>query len=100
MSKSAEIARLQTSLKTMDQVDLLVDHFFSDGVYGRLCTIEAGDTVIGKKHKTNHLAILLEGTATISSKDGTATYKAPHIIYSHVGDKRAVQAHTDRKAPV
>lgn len=94
MSKSAEIKQLQTTMQQMEQVEPLVDHFFSDHVYGRLCIIEAGHTVVGKLHKTNHLAVLLEGTATISSKYGTATYKAPHIIPSFKGDKRAVIAHT------
>lgn len=94
MTKAAEVLKLQETMKNMEQIEPHVDHFFSDGVYGRLCVIEAGDTVIGKTHKTNHLSILLEGTATISSKYGTATYKAPHIIYAFAGDKRAVAAHT------
>lgn len=94
MTKAAEILKLQETMKEMEQVDPHVDHFFSDNVYGRLCVIEAGHTVVGKVHKTNHLSILLEGTATISSKYGTATYKAPHIIYAFKGDKRAVVAHT------
>lgn len=97
MSKSAEIKQLQATMQEMEQVEPHVDHFFSDHVYGRLCVIEAGCTVVGKTHKTNHLSILLEGTATISSKYGTATYKAPHVIYAFKGDKRAVVAHTKVK---
>jgi hypothetical protein len=97
MTKTTEIFKLQETMKTMEQVIPHIDHFFSDNVYGRLCIMEADDRVIGKVHKTNHLSILLEGTATISSKYGTATYKAPHIIYAFKGDKRAVLAHTKVK---
>jgi len=97
MTKSTEINRLQDTLSQMPQIECHLDHFFSDGVYGRVCTIEAGDTVIGKFHKTNHLSILLEGTCTVTSKYGTATYKAPYVIHALKGDKRAVFANTKVK---
>lgn len=85
------------ALDESQKVEMHVDHFFSDGVYARVCTIEPGCAVIGKTHKTNHLSVILEGTITISSKYGTALYNAPYIIHSMAGDKRAVIAHTKVK---
>lgn len=97
MSKSAEVLKLQETMKEMPQIECHLDHFFSDGVYARVCVIEAGNTVVGKVHKTNHLSVLLEGTCTVTSKYGTAKYTAPYIIHALKGDKRAVFANTTVK---
>ena len=97
MSKTSKVLKLQKTMQKMPQIDCHLDHFFSDGVYARICVIEVGDTVIGKFHKTNHLSILLEGTCTVTLKYGTATYTAPYVIHALKGDKRAVFAHNKVK---
>lgn len=97
MSKTNAINKLKETMEVMEQIEPLVEHYFSEGIYARLMTLNAGDSVVGKQHKKGHLAILLEGEVSVSSKYGTAIYKAPYIVQSMPGDRRAFIAHTPSK---
>jgi hypothetical protein len=88
---------IQTEIEKHDQVEIPIEHFFSDGVYARHMTVQEDGIVVGKVHKHNHLAILLEGTVRVSSKYGTALYSAPYVINVNKGDKRAFYAVTKVK---
>lgn len=85
---------IQTEIEKHEQIDIPVEHFFSEGLYARHMTVEEDGVVVGKVHKHSHLAILLEGTVRVSSKYGTALYSAPYVINVNAGDKRAFYAVT------
>jgi len=89
------IRRFERAISDRPQIDIAVDHFFSDGVYGRVMDMPASTALVGATHKHNHLAILLSGTVLVSSKYGKVTYQAPAIVNVFAGDKRAFFAITD-----
>ena len=97
MSRTNAINKLKETMIAMEQIEPLIEHYFSEGLYARLMTLNVGDSVVGKQHKKGHLAILLEGEVSVSSKYGTAIYKAPYIVQSMPGDRRAFVAHTSSK---
>lgn len=88
---------IQTEIEKHEQIDIPIEHFFSEGMYGRHMTVPQDGVVVGKVHKHAHLAILLEGTVRVSSKYGTAVYSAPYVINVNAGDKRAFYAVTQVK---
>lgn len=88
---------IQNEIEKHEQIDIPIEHFFSEGMYGRHMTVPEDGIVVGKVHKHSHLAILLEGTVRVSSKYGTAVYSAPYVINVNAGDKRAFYAVTQVK---
>jgi len=70
-----------------------VRHIFAPGVYAREITINAGEFIVGKLHKTSHINIISEGDISVKTEFGTNRYKAPYTFVSQVGTKRVVFAH-------
>ena len=76
--------------------DLLVEHHFAPGVYVRQMFMPAGLVVTGKVHKTEHVSIISSGTVTVATEnEGSVTIEGPYTFINHIGDKRAVYAHTE-----
>lgn len=88
---------IQTEIEKHEQIEIPIEHFFSEGMYGRHMTVPQDGVVVGKVHKHAHLAMLLEGTVRVSSKYGTAVFSAPYVINVNKGDKRAFYAVTKVK---
>lgn len=86
---NATLHALDKLIEALPQADLPLDHFFSDGIYMRVMTLEPSTLLTGKTHKHNHLAILLEGQVAVHSRQGTAVFEAPYIVNVLAGDKRA-----------
>ena len=83
-----------------DECDLT--HYFTPvnkkygcGVYARELRMPKGSIVVGKLHKQDHLAFLLEGEVTIISENFKETVKAPHTFVSPIGAKRAFFVHEE-----
>jgi len=70
-----------------------VRHIFAPGVYAREITINPGEFIVGKLHKTSHINIISEGDISVKTEFGTHRYKAPYTFVSQVGTKRVVFAH-------
>lgn len=70
-------------------------HYFADGMYGRLLPIDAGMVVVGKMHRHEHLVILLSGKCVISTADGMRRFTGPQVWVSKPGEKRALVTLTD-----
>ena len=75
--------------------DLPFVNHFSEGLYCRELPIPAGVFLTGKVHKQDHLAMLIKGEIAIVNGDDTVHLKAPVIIPSKAGVKRAILAITD-----
>jgi len=71
------------------------NNYFSDGIYAREMLIKAGSVVVGKKHKTRHLNILVSGTLSIWTVQGKMKITGPCIFESLPGVQKTVYAHTD-----
>lgn len=78
-----------------DIIEGETDHYFADGVYVRVLKIPAGNYAVGKAHRTEHITMLIKGTATITGEDGIArVVSAPFICVSKPG-KKFVYCETD-----
>ena len=102
LARRAKIAALEESIAHQDPAHALVvadvtRHYFASGVYCREARIPAGATVVGKIHRTQHLAILLKGRVAIAT-EGQAEpeiFDAPRIMVAPAGIKRVAHALTD-----
>ena len=65
--------------------DCPVLNMFSDGVYARTVTMPKGSIIIGKKHLTRHLNIVLTGSAKVWMDGEYMFVNAPDIIESKEG---------------
>ena len=88
------------TMKLPDEVrlepeDFPTFHHFSEGVYLREFHIKAGEYVVGKIHRHNHMALMIKGRAKVVSEYGNEIMDAPFIWESQAGTKRAVLALTD-----
>lgn len=82
-------------MRLLPQVELETKHHFADGMYIRELFRPAGTLIVGKVHRKEHFYILLSGEITVITGDVREHFKAPKIIVSPSGTKRAVLAHTD-----
>src|SRR3990167_10538263 len=82
-------------MREMPQVQLRTNHYFADGIYAREVFRPAGTVIIGKVHKKEHLYIVTQGCVRVVMDDTTMEYRAPAVIVSKPGTKRAVYALED-----
>lgn len=78
-------------------LELPVQHYFSQGVYGREMFIPAGTLVTGKIHKYTQLNVLLCGDLSVMTEDGVKRVKPPFVVVSPPGTKRVAFAHEDTR---
>lgn len=91
-----QIDALQRTMRHLPQFELPTRHYFADGMYCRELFRPAGCTIVGKVHKREHFYIVLSGEVTVTGEGKPPErIKAPRIIVSSPGTKRAVFAHED-----
>jgi hypothetical protein len=78
-----------------EQAEFPVKHHFSNGVYTRELTIPKDAILTGKIHKASQTNILLKGEISVLTEHGIERLKAPQIIVSPPGTKRAGYAHEE-----
>ena len=76
-------------------VDALTSHHFCAGMYARELRIPAGAVMVGKVHAQQNFFVLVKGAITLATPDGPVTIRAPYMVVTQPGDKRAVFAHED-----
>ena len=80
---------VELELKELDvKKDLPVLNIFSDGVYSRTIFMPAGTIVVGKKHKTRHLNMVMSGKARVWMDGEVRDIMAPDIIESKEGCRK------------
>lgn len=62
--------------------DLGHTNMFSDGVYARTIFMPKGMFVVGKRHLTRHLNVVLTGKATVWIEGEMVQIKAPYVFES------------------
>lgn len=90
-----DIERLQTALSAHPQVELPTKHHWADGMYIRELFRPKDTLIVGKVHLREHFYIVLSGEVTVVGDGKRERIKAPRIIVSAPGTKRAVYAHED-----
>lgn len=89
------IVRFENELLKHEQVEIPVVQYFCNGVYLRQIKIPAGTLLTGKIHKFPCLSIIAEGEIEVVTDQGPKHIKAPCVIESPAGVKRAGYAITD-----
>lgn len=95
LPERADIDAMQAVMSRMPQAELETFHHFADGMYCRELPRPAGTTIVGKVHRREHFYIVLSGEVTVTGDGYRERIKAPRIIVSKPGTKRAVYAHVD-----
>ena len=90
-----KVNAIEALMAQQPQVDLKVDHYFSEGVYARALEIPAGIQLTGKIHKFEQLNILAKGKMKVLVGDFYKTVEAPFIVVSPPGTKRIAIALED-----
>ena len=80
---------IEDHISGLPQTEFRVEHYFSDGLYVRELHIPKDQVITGKIHKRGHINFLMKGEILVN--DGTESYhlKAPMIIKSEPGTRRA-----------
>ena len=81
--------------ETGEQEISLEQNHFADGVYARELFIPKGQILVGAKHKTEHLNVVLKGEISIATREGIIFIEAPCIFKSDVGIRKVGLAHED-----
>lgn len=87
-----KIFAAEAFMKEQPQVNIPVQHYFSQGVYAREITIPAGVILTGEIHKFAQLNILSKGRMQVYTEEGIKEVEAPFTVVSPPGTKRI--AHT------
>jgi quercetin dioxygenase-like cupin family protein len=69
--------------------ELPLKHHIANGIYARELFIPAGTALVGKIHRTEHLSFVMKGAILVTTDDGVRLVRAPEIIHSQPGAKRA-----------
>lgn len=94
-SAREKIQVLESALLAMPQVEVPLTHYFAPGLYLREMTLQKHTVLTGKIHKTEHFCILSKGSVTVVTEEGKTHLRAPAVIHSMPGAKRAIHAHED-----
>jgi hypothetical protein len=89
------VLAIEREMRKQPQLDLPLEHIFSDGVYARKLFIPKGVMLTGQIHKYQQLNILLMGDISVLVGDEVKRLQAPFIVVSPPGTKRIAYAHED-----
>tara|TARA_R110000765_G_scaffold170696_1_gene275683 strand:- start:1974 stop:2432 length:459 start_codon:yes stop_codon:yes gene_type:complete len=93
------IAALENGMALLDSdidIDEQTFHMFAPNLYSRTLKMKAGQSVVGKIHKTEHLFAVQSGRCRVFSEtEGLVEYEGPMQMITKIGTKRAVLALTD-----
>lgn len=87
------IENLEKFLMQHEQLDIEVNHHFSNGVYAREMHLPKDALIVGKIHRHQNLNVLSSGEVTVLSIDGLNRVMAPHTFVARPGVKRVIFAH-------
>lgn len=68
---------------------------FSEGVYARTIAMPKGAIIVGKKHKTRHLNIIVQGSARVWIEGEVRIITAPYIFESKENCRKVLYIEED-----
>lgn len=71
------------------------ENLHTDGIYVRKLVMKAGTFVVAKRHAQEHVCIISQGRALVTTENGTQEIKAPDHFVSPAGSKRVVMVLED-----
>lgn len=90
-----KVIAIENEMRKLEQIEIPVRHYFSQGVYAREITIPAGTVLTGHIHKFEQLNILSAGEMSVLTENGMRRVQAPFTVVSPPGTKRIAFAHTE-----
>jgi len=91
--KMKELENSMRSLNTGDELE--TRHYFGHECYARSLFISKGTTLTGKIYRYSCINFIMLGDITVDTAEGKKRIKAPEILISPPGVKRAGYAHED-----
>lgn len=79
---------LEAELLELPQTDCPVVHHYAPGIYVREMRVPPFTVLTGAVHKTEHLAMLIQGRIEVLTEDGLQVLEAPCTLLSRPGIKR------------
>jgi len=73
----------------------MITHYFSDGLYAKEASFEAGTAILKHTHEFSHLSILAKGKVAVMKGEEIEIIEAPSCIEIKVGLVHGVKAITD-----
>lgn len=86
---------LESELLKMPQADHGLDHLFSDGLYIRVASIQAGTLFTTPAYAEECILTMLRGRLLIVTDEGAQAVHSPDFALTKVGTKRAIFAMDD-----
>jgi hypothetical protein len=87
---------IDAALSRLPRLDLPLRNFYAPGIYGRELTIPAGTLLTGRRHKAEHLFMVLAGEVTIwGDSVPPEVVRAPFTVVGPPGTRRVGYAHSD-----
>ena len=90
-----QIERLQAEMLKLPQAELPTEHLFAGGMYCRILPRPTGCLIVGKVHKKEHFYMVIKGCVQVTTDEGMQEIRAPKVLISKPGTKRAVLAMED-----
>jgi mannose-6-phosphate isomerase-like protein (cupin superfamily) len=91
----AAVAMAHAMREMWREQDLPVLHEFTGTTYFRTITMPAQTLVVGNKHRTRHMNIVLSGSATVLMNGERVDVKAGDTIISEVGVRKVLLIHEE-----
>ena len=95
MEIRGRIEALEAQLEKLPQVEQPVDHFFTDGLYGRRIFNPQDSFIVTKIHKKPNFSFLLSGKLSVITEHGLEIVEGPRFFVTEPGTKRVLYAQTD-----
>jgi len=96
LKKRAEIKEIEEILlNSENQIECPLIHHFAHESYGRELHIPKGTLLVGAINRYATLNVLAKGDISVFTEDGLKRVKAPYVVVSKAGTKRAGYAHED-----
>lgn len=92
-----EIQQTNNMPPTIVRVDCPLTNLFADGIYWREILIPKGTIAVGRKHKTEHINVLLSGRVRVVRDGKVIELSAPQVFKSPAGVRKAVYAIKDTR---
>lgn len=95
LRRQQQILEIEATCKKQEQVDVLVEHFFANGVYARQMYLPAGVLAVGKIHKFENICVVSKGVVRVTTDEGFDVITAPATFVGKAGVKRVLLALED-----
>jgi hypothetical protein len=90
-----KVAKLDSFVSLMDQVECPITHHFAKGLYAREMLIPKNTILTGRIHKFEQINMLMKGDISVFTPDGVKRLQAPFTLVTPAGTQRAGYAHED-----